>query len=267
MDFKRILTALVGFPLVAILLIFGNKYVVDIAFSIVAIMCLNEYFKSFKDDNKNLRWIAYIDAIAISIMHIVKEEYIFEIFVGIVPLSLLILFAIVIATEMKYTVKDVAIVLLGICYIIIFLAFIPLIRQMENGIIKIWIPFIAAWGTDIFAYLIGKHFGKHKFSSVSPKKSVEGCIAGVVGTIIIAAIFTYISNKYFGMNFDYLYIIIISAVLSLVGQLGDFAASSIKRYSDVKDFGNILPGHGGLLDRIDSLIFIAPFAYFMLMMV
>ena len=79
-------------------------------------------------------------------------------------------------------------------------------------------------------------------------------------------IYTYICNTYLGMNFNYLYIILIGIVLSLVGQIGDLSASSIKRYTGIKDFSNLIPGHGGMLDRIDSVIFIAPFAYFLLML-
>ena len=120
---------------------------------------------------------------------------------------------------------------------------------------------IAAWGTDIFAYFIGKHFGKHKFSKVSPKKSIEGCIAGTIGAVVLMLGYTYFANNYWGVNYSYAYIAIIGIILSLIGQIGDFSASSIKRYVDIKDFSNLIPGHGGMLDRIDSLLFLAPFAY------
>ena len=120
---------------------------------------------------------------------------------------------------------------------------------------------IAAWGTDVFAYLIGKKFGKHKFSKVSPKKSIEGCIAGTIGAVLIMILYTFILNTYFQFNYSYIYIIIIGIVLSLIGQIGDFSASCIKRYVDIKDYSNLLPGHGGMLDRIDSVLFLAPFAY------
>ena len=144
--------------------------------------------------------------------------------------------------------------------------YIPVIRQMDHGMLKIWYLVIAAWGTDTFAYLIGKHFGKHHFTEVSPKKSVEGCIAGVIGAVVLMLIYTFVCNTFLGMNFNYLYIILIAVVLSLAGQLGDLAASSVKRYSGIKDFSNILPGHGGILDRMDSILFIAPFAYFLFML-
>ena len=136
-----------------------------------------------------------------------------------------------------------------------------MIDKMQNGKILLGYIFIASWGTDVFAYLIGKKFGKHKFSKVSPKKSIEGCIAGTIGAVLIMVLYTFILNRYFQFNYSYMYVIIVGIVLSLIGQIGDFSASCIKRYVDIKDYSNLLPGHGGMLDRIDSVLFIAPFAY------
>lgn len=220
-----------------------------------------------KHKTKTYGWIAYIAAALIAVIHIIPQAYILKTIAAIIPISILVLFAQVIATNMKYNIKDIAITLFGICYIVIFLLYIPMIRETANGRITIWYVFLAAWGTDIFAYCIGKRFGKHKFSQISPNKSIEGCIAGAIGAVILMTIYTWFCNQYLGMNFQYPYIIIIAIVLSLVGQLGDFAASSIKRYTGIKDFSNLIPGHGGMLDRIDSVIFIAPFAYFLLMLI
>ena len=268
MDLKRISSAAIGFPIVAIILIFGNKYLVDIAISIIAALSLHEYFNCFKEQkqNKSLSYIAYLAALSIAFIHIIPSDYILKTIGAIIPISILILFAQVIATNMKYNIRDIAITLFGICYIVIFLMYIPILRETVNGRITIWYVFICAWGTDVFAYSIGRRFGKHKLTPISPKKSVEGSIAGVLGAVMMSVIYTFICNTYFGMNFNYLYIIIIAIVLSLVGQLGDLSASSIKRYMGIKDFSNLIPGHGGMLDRIDSVIFIAPFAYFLLML-
>lgn len=269
MDIKRITSALIGFPLVAVILIFGNKYLVDIAISVIAIMALHEYFHCFKEqnENKDLRWIAYISAVSIALIHVIPSEYILKTIAAIIPISILVLFAQVIATNMKYNIKDIAITFFGICYIVIFLMYIPIIREMTNGRILIWFIFIAAWGTDMFAYFTGKKFGKHKFTKVSPNKSIEGCIGGTVGAILCMVIYAVVCNNVWNMNINYVYIAIVGLVLSLVGQIGDLAASSIKRYTGIKDFSNLIPGHGGILDRIDSVIFIAPFAYFLLMLI
>lgn len=110
----------------------------------------------------------------------------------------------------------------------------------------------------------GKTLGKHKFSKISPNKTIEGCIGGIVGAIAFGVGFVFFFNTVFSTNFSYITIVFIEIVLSIVGQIGDFAASSIKRYVGIKDFSNLIPGHGGILDRIDSVIFIAPFAYMLL---
>ena len=163
---------------------------------------------------------------------------------------------------MKTNISDISVTFFGICYIVIFIMFIPLIREnLANGKILIWYVFLTAWGTDIFAYVVGNRIGKHKFTDVSPNKTIEGCIGGTVGAVILMLIYTYVANTYWGMNYSYLFITGIGIILSLVGQIGDFAASSIKRFVDIKDYSNLIPGHGGMLDRIDSLIFLAPFAY------
>ena len=181
--------------------------------------------------------------------------------------SFLILFLHVIISEMKTNFKDIAYTLVGILYVVFLIMFLAKINGMENGNILIWYAILAAWGTDIFAYIIGKHFGKHKFSKISPKKSIEGCIGGTIGGTILMLIYTYAANNFWGMNYEYLTITIIGVILSILGQIGDFSASTIKRYVDIKDYSNLIPGHGGMLDRIDSLIFLAPFAYVIFMFV
>ena len=261
MDIKRITSGLLGFPLVLIILLIGNRYIVDIALAIIALLAMNEYFNAVQKVSNPVRWVGYLSCFSIALIHLVPAEALTMVVTLSVPTILLILFAQVIATEMRTTFKDIAYTFLGIFYVVFFMIFVALIDGMQNGKILIWYAIIAAWGTDIFAYFIGKHFGKHKFSKVSPKKSIEGCIAGTVGAILLMLLYTYVANTFWGMNYSYGFIAMISVILSLIGQIGDFAASSIKRYVDIKDYSNLIPGHGGMLDRIDSLIFLAPFAY------
>ncbi len=266
MNVKRVTSALLGFPLVAVILIFGNKHIVDIGFAIIAAMSLHEFFNAFKAKAKPVIWIGYVAAALIAFMHFIPKEQIVNVVSILVPTTIMVLFLKVILSNMKTNVADVAITFFGICYIPLFLMFIPLLNGLENGKILIWYIIIAAWGTDIFAYLSGKKFGKHKFSSISPNKTIEGCIGGTIGSVILILIYTYVCNTYFSLDIGYLYITGVGILLSLIGQIGDFAASSIKRYVGIKDFSNLIPGHGGMLDRIDSVIFIAPFAYFLLIL-
>lgn len=261
MDFKRISSALLGFPLVLIILLIGNKYIVDVLLTIVAILAMDEYLNAISKVCKPIRWVAYVSCISIALIHVIPKESIMTTVTLAIPTIFLVLFAHVIATDMKITFKDVAYTFLGIFYVVFFMLFIAIVDGMQDGKILIWYTIFAAWVTDIFAYFIGKKFGKHKFSKVSPKKSIEGCVAGTIGAVVIILLYTYAVNTYLGMNYSYVYIGIMGIILSLIGQIGDFVASSIKRYVDIKDYSNLIPGHGGMLDRIDSLIFLAPFAY------
>ena len=264
MDIKRITSALLGFPLVLLVLIFGNKYVVDLFLAFIAFLSMDEYFNAISKVSNPVRWVGYLSCIIIACVHIIPAEHIIMFSILTVPTILIILFAQVVATEMRTSFKDIAYTFLGIFYVVYFTMFVALINGKTDGKILIWYAIFAAWATDVFAYFIGKYFGKHKFSKVSPKKSVEGCIAGTVGAVAVMLAYTYFANTFWGQNYSYLYVTLIGIVLSLLGQIGDFAASSIKRYVDIKDFSNLIPGHGGMLDRIDSLIFLAPFAFALL---
>ena len=169
---------------------------------------------------------------------------------------------------MKVTFKDVAYTFLGIAYITGFIAFLGLIVIQEKGKLTLGYILMTAWATDVFAYAAGKIFGKHHFSKVSPKKTIEGCIVGIIGAIIVGFIYAIIANGVGAIQINwiqYLIAIIVPLLLSIISQVGDFTASSIKRFADAKDYGSLLPGHGGMLDRIDSVIFIAPFVYMIML--
>ena len=262
MDIKRITSILLGFPFVVLILTFGNKYIVDICLAFIAMLAMQEYFNAISKDSKPVRWIGYVSCIFIGLIHIIPVYFpISQVLMMGIPTILLILFAQVIFTNMEISFKDIAYTFFGMAYVIGCIAFIALLRGLDNGRILVWYGIIAAWGTDTFAYLIGKRFGKHKLSKISPKKSIEGAVAGTIGAVLISIVYTIIMNNLYSLGCSYLFVIISTIVLSIIGQLGDFAASSIKRYVDVKDYSNLIPGHGGMLDRIDSLMFLAPFAY------
>lgn len=267
MDWKRLSSAILGLPMVIIVLLFGNKYIIDIAMAIVAIISLQEYFNAF-NKYKPIKWIAYLLAVLISFVHFVPEEQLFTCIGLSVPFIIAVLFIELIIKDLKISIIDIAISLFGIFYVVLFTMFIPLLAGAEYGKILIWYAIITAWGCDTFAYVAGKtlKLGKHKFSKISPKKSIEGCIAGLIGGVLLSLLYTFCMEKFAGFQISYIRILIISFILTIIGQFGDFAASSIKRFVGIKDFSNLIPGHGGLLDRIDSLIFIAPFAYILLIL-
>lgn len=261
MDLKRILTSVLGIPAIICLFLLGNKYVIGFAAVITSIFSMYEYFNVIKKVAKPIEWVGYLSNIFIIFATIFNFDIVSKIIMFSIPVLMLLLFMQVIVTDMKYTFKDVSYTFLGILYIPFFIMFLELIRNLENGKILIGYVFVVAWSTDIFAYLIGKKWGKHKFSKVSPKKSIEGCVAGAVGAVVMTLLYTHIGNIFLNLNISYMIIAIVSIGLSLVSQIGDFIASSIKRFVDTKDYGNLLPGHGGMLDRIDSLLFLSPFVY------
>lgn len=260
---KRFISGMILFLAVAVILIFGNSTAVNLTISAVAIIAINEYFNSLSKKYKVERWIGNILAILLAFINVLPKEMLILMF----PIGIALLFFKIIITEMKTSFADIAITGFGIIYIIGFIMFIPLIYMSEHGKLLIWYLAISAWGTDTFAYLVGIKFGKHKLTPISPKKSIEGSIGGIVGSTLIAIIYTYFINKICNAGISYFTITGIAVVLSVLSQIGDLAASSIKRYVDIKDFGKIIPGHGGMLDRIDSILFIAPFAYFLLTMI
>lgn len=268
MDLKRVSSALLGLPLVIIVILLGNKYVIDVAMAIVAIIALYEYYNAF-NKYKPIKWVGYLLAGSISFLHLIPKEQLFSLIGISIPIIITILFVQLIIKDLKISIIDIAITLFGILYIVLFIMFIPLLANEENGKLLIWYAIIPAWGSDIFAFLIGNtlKLGKHKFSKISPKKSIEGCIAGVVGAVVLSLIFTLCMDKFLLFEISYIKVLIVSLILSIIGQFGDFAASSIKRFVEIKDFSNLIPGHGGLLDRIDSLIFIAPFAYILFILI
>ena len=264
MNIKRITTALLGVTLVILILVLGNEYVIDVTFAAIAAICLHEYFNSFKGKANPVIWIGYLSSAAIAFIHIIPIEYSLNIIGIFIVVLVFLLFMQIILSKMKTNINDISITLFGICYISLFLMFIPLIRGMENGQYLVWYVFAGAWGTDVFAYFVGVNLGKHKFSKISPNKSIEGCIGGILGSIAFMLFFTYIFNTFTTVEISYVTTIIVAIILSVFAQIGDFAASTVKRYVGINDFSNLIPGHGGMLDRFDSVIFIAPIAYFLI---
>lgn len=265
---KRVLSSAVLLPIVLIIFILGNKYVVDIFMGIVALRCIYELFRAFEQKGHHpVRWIGYLAAIAIMFIHVIPQKNALISIAAIMPAAILLLFILVLTKKTKTNVIDIAITFFGVCYIVIFLMFMSLIRELDKGKFLIWYVFIASWLTDVFAYLVGKAIGKHHFTDVSPNKTIEGCIGGTVGSVICMVIYTVLLNQFAGFNFNIFLIIIVGIILSIIGQIGDLSASAIKRYSGIKDYSDLIPGHGGMVDRVDSVVFIAPFTYLLFLLI
>ncbi len=128
------------------------------------------------------------------------------------------------------------------------------LMYLISGTEYIWLIYICSWGTDTAAYCTGMLFGKHKLTKISPKKTIEGAIGGIIGSMIIAGIF----SAFYG-ELNIIKIVIIAFFGAIISQIGDISASKIKRKANVKDYGNIFIGHGGVMDRFDSFIFVLPY--------
>lgn len=167
----------------------------------------------------------------------------------------------------KYHANQVMNTYFSLIYAPVMLSFVFLTRQLENGIYLVWMIFISSWISDTCAYLVGVMIGKHKLAPVlSPKKSIEGAVGGVVGAAAVGALFgAYLDSVLYLENFAVI-LAIVGGVGSVISQVGDLAASAIKRNHDIKDYGKLIPGHGGIMDRFDSVIFTAPITYFLIIM-
>ena len=158
----------------------------------------------------------------------------------------------------KCKTEQVMAAIFGTIYVAVMLSFVYLVRMGNNGAYNVWLIFLCSWGSDTCAYVFGVAFGKHKMAPVlSPKKSVEGAVGGVVGAILLGIIYAAATK---GGMVEYA---IICGVGALISMVGDLAASAIKRNQGIKDYGKLIPGHGGILDRFDSVIFTAPIIYFL----
>ena len=164
-------------------------------------------------------------------------------------------------------VGDVGVSFVGAAYTGLLMSSLILVRMgvpgIWGGVLVVGI-FCSVWANDSFAYLVGSKFGKHKMAPrLSPKKSVEGGIGGVAGAALLGVLFALAMNQWGGAQANPLHYAIICAAGGMISQVGDLAASAIKRNHDIKDYGKLIPGHGGILDRFDSVIFTAPVIYYL----
>lgn len=165
----------------------------------------------------------------------------------------------------KYHANQVMDAYFALIYAPVMLSFVFLTRQLEDGIYLVWMIFISSWISDTFAYLTGVMIGRHKLAPVlSPKKSIEGSVGGIVGAALFGALFGAYLDSTLGQEQYVMILAVVGGVGSVISQVGDLAASAIKRNHEIKDYGKLIPGHGGIMDRFDSVIFTAPITYFLI---
>lgn len=167
----------------------------------------------------------------------------------------------------KFHASQVMNTYFSLIYAPVMLSFVYLTRALENGIYLVWMIFIGSWISDTFAYLVGVMIGKHKLAPVlSPKKSIEGSVGGILGAALVGAVFGAYVGSVRGEKEFAAVLAVVGGVSSVISQVGDLAASAIKRNYEIKDYGKLIPGHGGIMDRFDSVIFTAPITYFLIIL-
>lgn len=246
---KRILSAIIG-TIVLILFVTKGSVFLSTGVFIISIIGLREFYLALKEIDINpLYYIGYFSTFLMYISNFYPNVDLRFILFFIILTSLVIyLFS------KSIKLVDLGSTFLGILYIPFLFSFINLL----NGSKYIWLIFIISFGTDTFAYLGGKYFGKRKlWPEISPKKTIEGSISGILGSLFSTILFAiYIKDN------SILLLAVLSIFVSIFSQIGDLIASKIKRTVNIKDYGYIMPGHGGILDRFDSIILGAPLIYY-----
>ncbi len=228
----------------------------------VSLIGVMELLRVYDLNKKSLGFAAYAATV---IYYVLLYFFSDKLILPVITIYLLIVLAVYVLSYPKYRDKDVMAAFLAFVYVSVMLSYVYTIRALDNGGILVILIFVSSWGNDTCAYLVGRAFGKHKMSPVlSPKKSIEGLIGGIAGAGILGALFGLIYNHFMTESHSVWIFVLIGAVCAIPAVIGDLAASAIKRNNDIKDYGTLIPGHGGILDRFDSIIFTAPIMYYLI---
>lgn len=230
---------------------------------VISLIGLYEFNKAMNLNWGVFAWAGYIITVAYYVLLLLLTEslsFALLLFAFLLVADL----AVFVFTYPRYELSQVFAGFFEVMFIGVALSFLYILRiTPPAGAYLVWLAVIAAWGSDVFAYLVGMLFGKTPFvPKLSPKKSVEGAIGGLAGSTVLGVVFGFIVQQYIPMvKFAPIVFGIFCLFGSAAGQIGDLAASAIKRKVGIKDYGNIIPGHGGILDRFDSVIMTAPIIY------
>lgn len=252
----------------ALVFILTGGYLLAAVLLFLALTAFRELMKACKLAGKDgkpggLEVIGYIGIVIYYLLMVFsgEREYLF---LTLIAVLVAFMFLYVFSFP-KYHASEVMSAFFCVAYAPVMLSFIYLVRELPYGIYTVWMIFISSWICDTCAYVVGMLFGRHKLAPVlSPKKSIEGAVGGIAGSAIVGALYAYFiveavisEQRIIGV------FILISAIGAVISQVGDLAASAIKRNHEIKDYGKLIPGHGGVMDRFDSVIFTAPMIYFL----
>lgn len=268
MFIKRVITVFIGIPL-AIFLINQGGMLYASTITLLAILAWHEYCRMISHKQISVSFTAGL----ISLLLILGCAWIgnsHEI-LALITLSILLILSLTVIRCGSFSIAGAAYTILGITYIGLPFAHLLLLRftdaslylpsywggSLSAGAVYLWIAFTGTWANDTFAYLVGSMWGKHKLCpAISPGKTVEGAIGGVCGTLAAVMIL----GSIYGL--PVLHLLLIGLIVGIMAPLGDLTESALKRFTGVKDSGRLLPGHGGVLDRFDSIMFTVPAVYY-----
>lgn len=259
MPSKRVFTALVGLPLFILLIFRGSSSLFFFSVLIVALQGQNELYHLLESGEERLQKFLGLLMGALLLIGFYTED-------GRLVAATISLFLILILIFRTFSMRDVAqaakeigVTFFGLFYVSYFLGYLILIRGQEHGRSWIFFLFLVVWAGDTGAYYLGSRFGKHKlFRKISPKKTWEGAVGGLICSLMASAAGRY----FFFPEYDLNHMVILGGGLGLIGQIGDLAESLLKRSAGFKDSGAVFPGHGGVLDRFDSILFASPVLYY-----
>lgn len=244
------------------IIIYGGK-VLPVFAGFFSLVGLYEFYRAMKQKSNPISYIGYVFTV-IYTFFVFGNQAVHMLFFSCLLLGLLLH---LVFAHKEYTIVDVCVTFMGFFYVTFLLFHILAVRNYMYGSLFVWLIFISAWGSDTGAYFSGMLFGKRKLCpELSPKKTVEGAIGGIIGAGLLACLYAAVMTQIQMVpitNFVFISTCI-GALGGAISQLGDLTASSIKRFVNIKDYGNLFPGHGGVLDRFDSILFTAPFVYYIM---
>ena len=256
--FKTRLISGIILVIIALATIISGSWILFFTLLAVSLIGMRELYKVMKVSDEHvtvLELVGYLGAVLYYIA--MKADFGNYGTMAIIISMILILFVYVFGYP-KYHAEQVMAAFFGVVYVAVMLSFIYLTRSLPDGKFLVWLIFLCSWGCDTCAYCVGMLIGRHKMAPVlSPKKSIEGAVGGVAGAALLGVIYAAATQ---GKMAEYALICAVGALISMVG---DLAASAIKRNQNIKDYGKLIPGHGGILDRFDSVIITAPVIYYL----
>lgn len=256
---QRIITAIIALLIFVPVLFFSEYIIFDVTMAVISVMALYELLSCV---NMIRKYLVSIPALAVSFtVPLLYRYFKAEIVVFVMIIFLFYLLYATVFAHKKYNFNDIALVYFSTAYITVSLTSVLIIRSLKFGEYLYLLIFIGAWVTDTFAYFTGKLFGKHKFApNLSPNKTVEGSAGGMIFCAAAFVVYGIIVIKLRNRDIEpnYFVLAVTGVIISIFAQIGDFTASAIKRNYAKKDFGSVFPGHGGVLDRFDSVLGVAP---------